>query len=75
MGLYMSRWSSRHLNYQNMSTGDDFIHSSGLVWTFIHPECQNLSIISDSIDIPNGSKKWEKEWSGVGVGGVGILFI
>ena len=46
----MSRRSSRHPNYQNMSTGDDFIHSSGLVWTFIYPKRQKKSIISDSID-------------------------
>ena len=61
----MSRRSSRHPNYQNMSTGDDFIHSSGLVWTFIHPERQNLSIISDSIDRAkkcNNSGGTEKSW-------------
>ena len=34
--------------------------------SFRHLECQNPSIISESIGIPNGSKKWEKseeeEW-------------
>ena len=48
-----------------MSTGDDFIPRSGLVWTFIHPECQNLSIISDSIDRAkqcNNCGGTEKSW-------------
>jgi len=28
MGILVSRWLFRHLKHQNLSTGDDFIHSS-----------------------------------------------
>ena len=78
-----SIWSFRHLKHQNLSTGDDFIYSSGIsllvpflatmealalltndnimlgisIQSYKHIECQNPSIISDSIGIPNGSKK------------------
>ena len=67
-----------------MSTGDDFIDGSGIIFLvpflateealapfanvpimsgrsirlFRHLECHNLSIISDYIGIPNGSKNW-----------------
>ena len=30
----MSRWLFRHLKYQNMSTGDDFIHRNGIIFVF-----------------------------------------
>ena len=29
--ILMSRLLFRHLNHQNLSTGDDFIHSSGII--------------------------------------------
>ena len=81
----------RHLKHKNLSTGDDFINSSGLIflvpilanketlallapgpiiwrrslWSFRHLECQNPSIISDSIGIPKwlqkNAKKSEQE--------------
>ena len=44
-----------------MSTGDDFIHSSELIWSLRHPECQNLSIISDSIDRVNSATIAEEQ--------------
>ena len=34
--------------------------SGTLIQSFSHLECQNLSIISDSIGIPKGIKKREK---------------
>ena len=49
--------------------------SGWLKGPFRHLEFQNLSIISDSIGIPNGSEKCENEWGGGGGGGGGILFI
>ena len=30
--ILMSRQSFRHLKHQNLSTGDDFIHSSGIIF-------------------------------------------
>ena len=43
------------------SLAHDPIMLGRLILLFIHLECQNLSIISDSISIPNGiEKKWEK---------------
>ena len=39
---------------------NDPIMLGRLIWLFRHLECQNPSIISDSIGIPNGSEKWEK---------------
>ena len=72
---------------RHVSTGDDFIYSSGIIFlvpflatmevvallenylimsgtsirSFRHLEHQNLSIISDYIAIPNGSKNMEKK--------------
>ena len=37
------------------------IMSERLIWSFRHLECQNPSIISESIGIPNGSKKMGKK--------------
>ena len=53
----------------------------GSIQSFRHIECQNLSIISESIGIPYRSKKIGKKWGGGVGGGVGteeehgILFI
>ena len=55
---------------------NDPIMSGRLIRSFRHLECQNPSIISDSIGIPNGGEKNDKKWGGPGAGGVGgILFI
>ena len=40
---------------------NDPIMSGRLIRSFRHLECQNLSIISESIGIPNGSKKKGKK--------------
>ena len=39
---------------------NDLIMLRRLIQLLRHLECQNLSIISDSIGIPKGSKKWKK---------------
>ena len=39
--------------------------SATLIRSFRHLECQNPSIISEAIGIPNGSEKMGKKW-GVG---------
>ena len=39
---------------------NDFIMLERSICLFRHLECQNLSIISDSIGIPNGGEKIEK---------------
>ena len=43
-----------------MPLASDPIMLGRLIWWFRHLENQNLSIISDYIGIPNGSKKMEK---------------
>ena len=38
-------------------SGNDPIMWGRSIWSFRHPECQNPSIISDYIGIPNGGEK------------------
>ena len=46
-----------------------------LIWLFRHLECQNMSVISNFIGIPNGGVKNGKKWGVGGGAGVKILNI
>ena len=35
VGIFVSKWLFRHLEHQNLSTGDDFIYSSGIIFSCI----------------------------------------